>query len=218
MDNTALFTIPYGVYILGTELNGKKNACVINTLSQVTQEPVRVSVTVLKTNLTHDMIKQSNKFSVSVLGKHASLDTIARFGFQSGRTVDKLEGFPCEIDSLGNPVITTDSIATMSCRVVESLDLGTHTLFIGEVIEARNLDREEPMTYAYYRDLKTGKVTRENIEEDKSQEDKIEESNEATYQCSVCHYVYDGDIPFEELPDDYVCLLCNQPKSAFAKK
>ncbi|MEG0014633.1 MAG: flavin reductase [Cellulosilyticaceae bacterium] len=208
MDNTALFTIPYGVYILGTELNGKKNACVINTLSQVTQEPVRVSVTVLKTNLTHDMIKQSNKFSVSVLGKHASLDTIARFGFQSGRTVDKLEGFSHEIDSLDNPVITVDSIATMSSRVIESLDLGTHTLFIGEVIEARKLDREEPMTYAYYRDLKTGKVAGQNLEKD----------DESTYQCSVCHYVYDGDMPFEELSDNYVCPLCNQPKSAFTKK
>ncbi|MEG0708497.1 MAG: flavin reductase [Cellulosilyticaceae bacterium] len=208
MDNTALFTIPYGVYILGTELNGKKNACVINTLSQVTQEPVRVSVTVLKTNLTHDMIKQSNKFSVSVLGKHASLDTIARFGFQSGRTVDKLEGFSHEIDSLDNPVITVDSIATMSSRVIESLDLGTHTLFIGEVIEARKLDREEPMTYAYYRDLKTGKVAGQNLEKD----------DESTYQCSVCHYVYDGDMPFEELSDNYVCPLCNQPKSVFTKK
>lgn len=213
MDNTALFTIPYGVYILGTELNGQKNACVINTLSQVTQEPVRVSVTVLKTNLTHDMIQQSHKFSVSVLGKHASLDTIARFGFQSGRTVDKLDGFPYEIDSLGSPVITTDSIATMSCRVVESLDLGTHTLFIGEVLEARNLDREEVMTYAYYRDLKTGKVVR-----DKVQEIKETELPKEVYQCSVCHYVYDAETPFEELPDYYVCPLCNQPKSVFVKQ
>lgn len=215
MDTTALFNITYGVFILGSEQDGKRNACVINTLAQVTQEPVRVSITVLKTNLTHDMIKASNKFSVSILGKHASLDTIARFGFQSGRNVDKLEGFPYEVDSLGNPVITTDSIATMSCKVTELVDMETHTLFIGEVVEAKNLDREEPMTYAYYRDLKTGKVTRDVVQAEQKVDAKVQE---AAYQCSVCHYVYDGDTPFEELPEDYLCPLCNQPKSAFVKK
>lgn len=218
MDKTALFTITYGVYILGVATNERYNACVINTLSQVTQTPERVSVTVLKSNLTHDMVQESKQFSVSVLGKHAELDMIARFGFQSGREVDKLVDFPYHVDTLDNPVIEVGAVATMSCKVINEIDLGTHTLFIGDVVEARNLDKEEPMTYAYYRDLKMGKVTQTS--EDKTlANEKVEESvaNKETYQCSVCHYVYDGETPFEELPDDYKCPLCNQPKSVFVK-
>lgn len=214
MDSTALFTITYGLYLLGAESQGKGNVCVINTLNQVTQDPMKVSITVLKSNLTHDMVDESKKFSVSVVSKYASLDTVAQFGFQSGRDVDKLADFPFEKDSLGTPVIEKDCIATMSCKVIDQVDLGTHTLFIADVVEARNIVKEEPMTYAFYRDLKMGKVSNEKVEVEGAQEQK---EDKATYQCSICHYVYDGDVPFEELPEDYVCPLCNQPKSAFAK-
>lgn len=203
MDETALFNITYGLYILSAEYDGKKNACIINTLNQVTQEPISVSITVLKSNLTHDMIKNSQKFSVSILSKNAELDTISRFGFVSGRNIDKLEDFPYYIDSLENPIIEKDCIATISCNVVEQIDMGTHTLFIGGLVEARNLEKAEPMTYAHYRDLKTGKVSNHKQDD--------------LYQCQICHYVYDGDIPFEGLPDDYRCPLCNQPKSSFSK-
>lgn len=210
MDQTALFTLTYGVFILGAENNGAKNACIINTCMQLTAEPARVSVTVLKSNLTHYMVDASKKFTVSVLGKHASLDTIAHFGFQSGRSVDKFQDFEYKVDTLGTPVIEKDSIATFSCKVVEQIDLGSHTLFIGEVIDATKLINGEPMTYAYYRDLKAGKVQPVSLG------GSVEPTKEQVqYECSVCHYIYDGEVPFEELPDTYLCPICGKPKSVF---
>lgn len=213
MDQTALFTLTYGVFILGANDGSKKNACIINTCTQLTSEPARISITVLKSNLTHDMIDKSNTFSISVLGKHASLDTIARFGFKSGRDTDKLEGIAYEIDSLSNPVIKQDSIAIMSCKVAQKIDLGSHTLFISDVLEAEKIDSHEPITYAYYRDLKAGKITRDEIS--KVEQEKV--TGKEVYECSVCHYVYDGELPFEELPNDYVCPVCKKPKEVFSK-
>lgn len=214
MDQTALFTITYGVYLLGTKSEEKENACVINTLNQLTQDPMRVSITVLKSNLTHDMIHTSNQFSVSVVSQYASLDLITRFGFQSGRNVDKFADFSYTTDTLGNPVITQDCVATLSCKVTQAIDLETHTLFIADVVEATNLAAEPPMTYAYYRELKMGKVTQQRPQ---AEAPTPTAEAQTTYQCSICHYVYDGDVPFESLPDDYVCPLCNQPKSVFKK-
>lgn len=219
MEQSALFSITYGVYILGVEYEGKKNACVINTLSQLTQEPIKVSITVLKKNLTHDMILNSKKFSVSILSKYAPLDTIARFGFKSGKETDKLEGFNYKTDLLKNPIIEDGAVANISCKVVNSIDLGSHTLFIADVVDGYKLKDEESMTYAYYRDLKMGKVSNEKLPEKQKDKDIVEtDKGKPMYQCSVCHYVYDGDIPFEELDEDYLCPLCNQPKSAFIKK
>ena len=214
MDQTALFTLSYGVFILGTENNGAKNACIINTCQQVASETPEVSISVLKTNLTNYMVGASKKFSISVLGKHATLEQIAHFGFKSGRDKNKFEGITYETDSLGSPVIKEGAIATLSCKVIEAIDLGSHTLFIGEVIEADKVDNEEPMTYAFYRDLKAGKVSYHS-----EKGDTIIQPEEETvqYECSVCHYIYDGEIPFEELPQDYTCPICGKPKSAFHK-
>ena len=214
MDQSELFTITYGVYILTTEVDGKMNGCTINTLSQVTQEPMRVSITVLKKNFTNELIKKSNKFSVSIVSKNASLNTIAHFGYSSGRDVDKFKDMPYILDELNNPVVEKDCIATLSCKVVKDIDLGTHNMFIAEVVNAKKLNNEEPMTYAYYRDLKTGKVEQKKDNEKKSE--TIEEVKDV-YECSVCHYIYDGDIDFEDLPDDYICPICHKPKSAFFK-
>lgn len=214
MDQTALFTLSYGVYILGAENNGAKNACIINTCTQVASEPLKVSVSVLKTNLTHYMVDASKKFSVSVLGKQAVLEQIGHFGFNSGREKNKFEGINYQIDALGTPFIEEGAIASISCKVTEQVDLGSHTLFIGEVVDAKKLGNAEPMTYAFYRDLKAGKVKVDSEEmstSTKAHEEKVQ------YECSVCHYIYDGEVPFEALPDDYVCPVCGKPKSVFHK-
>lgn len=215
MDQAALFTLTYGVFILGAEHNGVKNACIINTCSQLTSEPARVSITVLKSNLTHYMVDASKKFSVSVLGKHTKLETIAHFGLQSGRNVNKLENIEYKTDVLGTPVIEEGSIATFSCKTVDQIDLGSHTLFIGEVVEAEKLGHQEPMTYAYYRDLKAGKVKPEG-DQQVEQDDKAQ-NEQVQYECAVCHYLYEGETPFEELPDTYVCPICGKSKSVFFK-
>lgn len=208
MDDTAIFKISYGMFYLGCEDNGKKNACVVNTVAQVTQEPLRVSVTILKTNLTNDMILNAQKFSVGIMGQNASMDTIHHYGGQSGRDVDKLANRNFKIDILGNPLVDEGCIATLCCKVCQTIDLGTHTMFIADIVDAKNISNEEPMTYKDYRDIRAGKKSPNSTQ--KSEEKDV-------WQCTVCHYIYDGDIPFEDLPDDYICPICKKPKSVFKK-
>lgn len=210
MNTAAIFKLSYGVFFLGCEDNGKKNVCVINTVSQVTQEPLRVSITVLKSNLTCDMISSAQKFSVGIMGQNASLNVISHYGGQSGRNVDKLVGQDYQIDQLGNPLVTNGCIASLCCKVCQTVDLGTHCLFIADLIDAEILSDDSPLTYQDYRDYKAG-IRKPNEAAPTNQEKKD------IWQCTICHYVYDGDVPFEELPDDYVCPICHQPKAAFEK-
>lgn len=209
MDDTAVFGLSYGLFYLGCEDKGKKNVCVVNTVAQVTQEPLKVSVTILKDNLTHDMILNANKFSVGIMGENASMETINHFGSKSGRDVDKLKGYDYKTDVLSNPLIDEECIASLCCRVCKIIDLDTHTLFIADIVDAKNLLNDEPMTYKGYRDIRAG-IKKPNSS---SEATEIKEA----WQCTICHYVYDGDIPFEELPDDYICPICKKPKSAFIK-
>ncbi|MEG2814182.1 MAG: flavin reductase [Oscillospiraceae bacterium] len=208
METNAIFKLTYGVFFLSTEQNEKINACVVNTVAQVTQTPLKISVTVLKSNLTHNMIKSSNKFFVGIMGENVSLDLIDNFGSQSGKSADKFSGMQIKKDVLGNPIIEDGCIATLTCEVTQTLDLTTHTMFIAQVVDAKNISNENPLTYAKYREKKSAKSAEKGGE-------KMAEK--ATYECTVCHYVYDGDIPFEDLPDDYVCPVCGEPKSAFEK-
>lgn len=206
MDSTAVFKLSYGVFFLGSECDGKSNVCVVNTVAQVTQEPLKLSVTILKSNLTHDYILKSQKFSVGVMGENVSFDLINHYGGKSGRDIDKLSGQDFSIDYLGNPLVSSGCIATYCCKVVQTIDLDTHTLFIADLVDASNLSNDEPLTYNNYRLIRSGnKKPSANVEA------------KPIYQCNICHYIYDGDIPFEELPDDYICPICKRPKTAFEK-
>lgn len=216
MDQKALFTLSYGVFILAAENNGAKNACIINTCQQIASEPLKVSISVLKSNLTNYMVAASGKFSLSVLGEHVALEQIAHFGFNSGRDKNKFEGITYETDALGTPVIKEGAVAVLSCKVTEQVDLGSHTLFIADVVEAEKVSQHVPMTYAYYRDLKAGKAGPKQTADTISAE-PVEKVADEQYECSICHYIYDGDVPFDELPEDYVCPVCGQPKSVFLK-
>ena len=209
MDETAIFKLSYGLFYLGSHSNGKGNICVVNTVAQVTQEPLRVSVTVLKGGCTHDMIAESGVFSVGIMGVNASLDDVAHFGQLCGFNTDKLAGYEYETDVLGSPLYSRGCIATLCCKVIQTVDLGTHSLFIADLVDAKNLSNDEPLTYAGYRDLKMGKKP--------AASSSAEEEKPAAWQCTICHYVYDGDVPFEDLPDDYVCPICGKPKSAFVR-
>lgn len=207
MDRTAIFKLTYGLFFIGTKSEESENICVINTAAQVTQTPLRISVTMLKSGYTHDLIQKSGQFSLGIMGRSASMDAIAHFGQLTGRSTDKLSGWQIERDSLGNPQFSQGCIATLSGKVVQSLDLGTHTLFIADVVDGASLSDEQPLTYADYRVLKAGG----------SLSGGAAPKPKAAYQCTICHYVYDGEIPFEELPDDWVCPVCGKPKSVFAK-
>lgn len=213
MDPNAVFTITYGLYILASEYNGQKNACIVNTVAQVTQTPLVMSVTVMKTNLTHDLIKKSGKFSVSVLGQHADLTIVERFGTVSGRETDKFSGFECKEFESGDPLIEQGAIAVMDCKVISSVDLGTHTVFFADLVDAVNVARALPLTYTLYRDAKMGKARLNPVHAAPAKPGAVAE----VWQCTVCHYIYDGDIPFNELPDDYTCPLCGVGKEFFEK-
>lgn len=203
MELSALFKLSYGLFIAGVEYEGKRNACVINTAAQATVEPVKMIVTMLKSDYTTSLIEKKGSMTISVMSLNTPLTLIGDYGTRSGRDCEKFESYPYETDANGNPYLKDTMTACMSLRVDQTIDLGTHDLFICTVEDARNLSDESPMTYADYRVIKNGgKVM-------------SEEKKEKKYVCTVCHYEYDGDVPFEELPDDYVCPICGVGKELF---
>ncbi len=208
MDKSAMFTLTYGLFVAGVEEGGKKNGCIINTAVQATSDPMRMHVTMMKGNLTTQLIRKKGSLTVSVLALDCPLDVIASFGMRSGRDCGKFDGVAHKEDGNGNPYPVEHVLAYMSLNVASVIDLGSHYLFIGDVVEAEKLGAGQPMTYADYRALKTGGSVAKAADAPKKK----------TFVCSVCHYVYDGDIPFEDLPEDYECPVCSQPKSVFVEE
>ena len=224
MDVKALHSISYGLYIISSKSDDKMNAQIANTVIQVCSDPPRISVTINKNNLTHEFIKRSKVFAVSVLGTDASLGFIGSFGFKSGRDVDKFSGIEYKIGTTGAPIILEHVVACMEAEVINELDVGTHTIFVGEVVDSVVLNEGEPMTYAYYHMVKRGatpKTAPSYVEEKKEGE-----KNMKKYKCTVCGYVYDpekgdpeSDTPpgtaFEDLPDSWTCPVCGASKDEF---
>ena len=200
MDQTALFSISYGVFVLGAKTKEKVNACITNTFVQVAANPLRVTIACLNGNYTCGMIKESGTFSISVLDQTCKFDTIKQFGFQSGRDVNKFENWPYETDSFGNPYIKDQVCSTFSCKVISSQDLGTHTLFIAEIVDANVVSKNPPLTYSDYHSKV--KPKQEAVKMDK----KI-----VGWRCKICGYEYEG----AELPADFTCPICGHPASDF---
>lgn len=206
MDEKALFKMTYGIFVAGTELSGKLSACVINTAVQVTSPPERVAVTMLKTNNTTQQIRRKGSLAVSILGENVPLSLIEDFGMRSSRDCDKFEGYEYKTDALLNPYLP-DATAYLSLEVEHMLDLGSHIMFICAVKEAEVFSEEAPLSYSGYRARKAAAKAAQTPAE--------KQTSQTQYVCSICHYVYDGSVPFEDLPDDYKCPICSQPKSAF---
>lgn len=210
MDPKAFHALSYGVYILSAWDNGRPTGCTVNCAAQITSSPATVMVSVNKDNYTNKCIAESGYFSLSVLSENSEPSLIGTFGFRSGRDTDKFKDIAWQVrDKL--PVVS-DSCAYIVCRVIDSMDTSTHTVFLGEVIGAEKTSGNTPMTYAYYHNVIKGK-TAKNAPTYIAQEDTA-----GTYVCSVCGYEYSGNIPFEQLPDDWRCPVCGQPKSVFKKK
>ena len=148
MDKKALYQLTYGVFLLSTKAGDKVNGCITNTCIQVANSPTRVAISVLNTNYTCDLIKESGIFALSLLDNTCTFQTIKHFGFQSGRDVDKLDGLTLPTDVNGVPYLAWQTTAVISCKVLESTDLGSHTLFIAEVVDAKLLNDNTPLTYA----------------------------------------------------------------------
>lgn len=158
MGFPALRKISYGVYIVSSKKNnGVFNGQIANTVFQVTSEPAKIAVCINTQNLTHEFISESGVFSVSVLSKDAQMPFIGRFGFKSGRDTDKFKDVQQITGSTGVPVVSENSVAWLEAKVVSSANVGTHTLFVGEIIGGEILSEAEPMTYEYYHIVKGGK-------------------------------------------------------------
>ncbi|MBO5925917.1 MAG: flavin reductase [Clostridia bacterium] len=202
MDTKVLHNLSYGLFVLSTHLDGKDNACIINTAIQAGSDPLTVSIAVNKLNYTHDLIKESGIFNLSVISKDAKFDLFKRFGFASGREVDKFEGYLNTIRTFNDALVITEGTNSyMSCWVTDTMDIGSHTIFVARVADMQVLSKEPSATYADYHATIKPKPT------------QSAPSNKTKWRCSVCGY----EVEAEELPDDYICPICKHPKSDFVK-
>ncbi len=158
IDGKAFRALSYGLYVVTSVCDKKANGQIANTVFQVTSTPPRMAVCINKDNLTHACIEKSGVFGVSVLDEDVPLPFIGRFGFKSGRETDKLDGVEIEKGPSNCPLVTEHAVAVMEAKVVERMDVGTHTLFFGDVTYARVLSRKTPLTYAAYHEKKRGKT------------------------------------------------------------
>ena len=204
MDKKAMYKLSYGLFVLTAKEDSKDNGCIINTAIQAASEPNQLSICVNKLNYTHDMIKRTGAFTVSVISQNASFDLFKQFGFQTGREVDKFADFSsCTSGANGIYYITEGTNAYISVKVTKSEDLGSHTMFIGEITDMEVLSEVPSVTYEYYLN---------NIKP-KPQAVDITEEGQTVWRCTICGYEYVG----EELPEDFVCPLCKHPASDFEK-
>lgn len=157
MDKSALFKLSYGMYIVSSKDNARMNGQIANTVFQVTSEPQKIAVCLNKQNLTHEVVAASKKLSISVLSMETPMTFIGRFGFKSGRDTDKFKDTQFKAGPGGLPLVIENAVACLELNVASMTDVGTHTLFIGEVVEAEVLSDKEPMTYAYYHECMKGK-------------------------------------------------------------
>lgn len=206
MDSTALYKISYGLYLVSGCYDGKQNGCISNTIAQVSANPVKLTAALSKDNLTTEILKKSGRFTATVLCQSADMDIIGEFGFKTGRDVNKFEKFNTKLDTSGTQYLEDSMSAMFSCKVLESIDLGSHILFIGEVEEAVILSDEPVMTYEYYHQVKKG-TTPKNAPSYQA------ETRKTGYRCTVCGYVEEAD----SLPEGYVCPICGNGIDYFEK-
>lgn len=197
MNTKALYKLTYGLYLLSVHAWEQDNACIINTAVQVASTPLRLAISVQKSNKTHAMIMESGTFTISALTQEAPFALFERFGMRSGRDENKFDGF-ADAERASNGVLRLNRYANayMCCQLVHSVDLGSHTLFIAEVTDMQVLSDAPSCTYAYYQsDIKP----------------KPQAAKKTGWVCTVCGHVYEG----ETLPDDYICPLCKHGKEDF---
>ena len=200
MNKKAMYQLTYGLFVLTARMGDRDNGCIINTAGQVTSTPNRISITVNKDNFTHDLVKESGKFNISVLSERAGFETFQHFGFQSGKTVNKFDGYhSCKRSTNGLYYITEGTNAYISAAVEQAIDLGSHTMFIASVEDMDVLASVPSATYAYYQS---------NI---KPKPEKTEKKK--GYICKICGYIYEGD----PLPEDFICPICKHGAADFEK-
>lgn len=202
MDKKAMYQLSYGLFVLTSAFEGRDSGCIINTGIQVTSQPNRISIAVNQGNFTKELVEKSGKFNLSVLSEAASFETFRHFGFQSGRDVNKFAAYSdCKRSANGLYYITAGTNAYISATVEQTVDLGTHMLFIAAVDDMEVLSKDPSATYAYYQSQIKPKPAQQSS------------TGKTAWRCTVCGYIYEG----EELPVDFICPLCKHPASDFEK-
>jgi len=197
MDQKALYNLSYGMYLLTTREEGKDYGCIINTAVQVARDPDRIAISVQNDNKTCEVLKRTELFNLSAVTADAPFDLFRQFGMQSARDVEKFRGYP-GIDRAPNtlPILSQYGNMYLSVYVTDTVDLGSHTLFIGELLDGQVLNGKPSCTYAHYHaEIKP----------------KPKKAETKQWECRICGYVYEG----EEVPDDYKCPLCQHGKEDF---
>lgn len=212
MNANVLRNLSYGVYIVTTLDGERPTGCIANSIMQVTSANATLALSMNHDNYTNKCIKESGKFAISILSEQSDPGLIGNFGFQSGKDADKFENIK-RTDKSGVPIIE-GTCGYIVCEVINKMETETHTVFLGKIIDGDVLEKEPPMTYAYYHQVVKGKSPKNAptyIPEEETAKKEV-------YVCTVCGYVYDGDTPFEDLGEDYRCPICGQPKSKFIKQ
>lgn len=226
MNPKALQKLGYGLYVVCSRKEGKFNGQIANTLFQVCSEPPIIAVAINRQNLTHEFISQSKVFTGSILSQDTPLNYIGHFGFKSGRQLDKFIGIQYKIGVSQTPVVLDHSLAYLEARVINQVEIGTHTIFLGEILAGDVVKEGDPMSYAYYHQVKRG--TTPKSAPSYIQEPQKELSSSVKYKCNVCGYIYDpekGDpdggiapgTPFDSIPSSWVCPVCGASKDMFEK-
>ena len=205
MNLKAFEKINYGLYIVSSAYQGKVAGCVINTLAQATASPAKCIITINKENYTTGIIQKSGLFTAVALAQSVDMGLIGTFGFHSSADTDKFAGQAFKTDENGIPYICRQTVARYSCKVLDSMDAGTHIVFLGEVLDAEILKDEAPMSYAYYHQVKRG------ITPPKASSYRPEEVK--GYRCQICGYVLESDT----IPGDFICPICGRGKEFLEK-
>jgi len=229
MNLAAYFKVSYGLYIISSKDGNKLNGYIANTAFQVTAEPAQFAIACNKNNFTHNMISKSKVFAVSILERETNSETIGVFGYKSGNDIDKFSNIPYKLGKTGSPVVLKDTIAWFEFEVTNTVDVGTHTLFIGTVVDCDILkESAEPLTYDYYHKVKKG-VSPKNAPTYIDPEKLNPKSEIEKHTCMTCGYIYNpeiGDIlsnipagtSFEKLPHNWHCPICGVGKEDFRKE
>ena len=198
MDKKAIYKLTYGLFLLSAREGDRDNACIVNTVQQAASDPIRISVAVINANYTREMISRTGVFNVSVLDKDTPFSAFEQFGFQSGRDVDKLADYWFKRTDNGLAYFPQFANAVFSAKVVDSIDLGSHTLFIAELTDAIKLSDVESLTYERYQNEIKPKKPAAAVK---------------GWRCTVCGYIYEGD----ELPADFICPICKHGAEVFER-
>ncbi len=207
MNKKALRDMSYGVYVVTTKDGDRDAGCVANSAMQITSSPATVAVSINHDNYTNSCIAKSGVFAISILPETIDANVIGTFGFKSSRDVDKFEAV-VTVEKSGLKVIS-DATSYMVCKVINTMETVTHTVFLGEITDADVLNSATPMTYAYYHQVKKGtspKNAPTYVEEEKEEKPK--------WKCTICGYTTDAEV----LEDGYTCPICGVPKELFKKE